>query len=213
MTMCQKRLQQACTRCSLCNGAYVKYPHIRYTPPPRYYRTSVKTHCDGALWSEPVIKSAAKPLVKRGKNSPNKARVRARERETERDRGEGREESERRRRYTYDVRPLRLPTHRHLSSPSAAVSSKYGPEEAWPPLFPRIPRNIDPSSPPRCPTDVALSTSILFSFKIARFAFNSFWFNVQHIIQHKWMFSFSQIRGNYDLLSGKRFTILKVIFF
>lgn len=35
---------------------------------------SVKTHCDGALWSEPAIKSAAKPLVKPGKNSPNKVR-------------------------------------------------------------------------------------------------------------------------------------------
>lgn len=103
-----EKASTACTRCSLYNGAYVKYPHNRYTRPPRYYRTSVKTHCDGALWSEPAIKSSAKPLVKHGKNSPNKARARARASERQREkRGETKK---------YLRCPASPTNHRHLSS-------------------------------------------------------------------------------------------------
>jgi len=75
------------------------------------------------------------------------------EREIEREREREREnrEEERGTRREEDI-----PTTSGLSdqpSPplisSAAVSGEYGSEEARPPLFPRIPRNIDPSSPPR----------------------------------------------------------------
>lgn len=82
--------ETVCARRLLYNGAYVKYPYTRYRRTERdTHRTSVKTHRDGALWSESAIKSAAKPLVKLGKNSPNKVR------------------EARRRRYYLHVRPPR----------------------------------------------------------------------------------------------------------